>query len=359
MADSIKPTPRNALLGWLADRANDVHEFASKPFGYDNPPGNMLMNAFGVPDVASTLDRMSYGNALTTGRGWTTQARPEVTNALMAAAPVVAKFPRQAMGLAGAALGIDANALGQAATVWHGSPHAFSKFDAAKIGTGEGAQAYGHGLYLADAPEVSKAYMTGGGALQKAVTTPNVMIDGQWAQSMPRSSMESQAATVFANDLFGATIPEKAAKLRKAGMGNVADFLEQNAQKFSLSEGNLYKVDLPDEHIAKMLDWDKPLSQQPQAVKALRGVADRFPGMSDALQSFELGSSTGETIKSFMSRVKNPTIAAQALKDAGIPGIRYLDGGSRGAGAGSSNYVVFPGNENMLSILERNGQSIK
>ena len=43
----------------------------------------------------------------------------------------------------------------QAATVWHGSPHKFDKFDSSKIGTGEGTQAYGHGLYLADAPEVA------------------------------------------------------------------------------------------------------------------------------------------------------------------------------------------------------------
>ena len=34
------------------------------------------------------------------------------------------------------------------ATVWHGSPHKFDKFDSSKIGTGEGAQAYGHGLYF-------------------------------------------------------------------------------------------------------------------------------------------------------------------------------------------------------------------
>ena len=38
--------------------------------------------------------------------------------------------------------------------------------------------------------------------------------------------------------------------------------------------------------------------------------------------------------------------------------IRYLDGGSRGAGQGSSNFVVFPGNEGLLSILERNGAPI-
>jgi hypothetical protein len=41
------------------------------------------------------------------------------------------------------------------------------------------------------------------------------------------------------------------------------------------------------------------------------------------------------------------------MRDAGIPGIRYLDGGSRTAGAGSSNYVVFPGNEGLLKILGR------
>jgi hypothetical protein len=34
-------------------------------------------------------------------------------------------------------------------TVYHGSPHKFDRFDASKIGTGEGAQSYGHGLYLA------------------------------------------------------------------------------------------------------------------------------------------------------------------------------------------------------------------
>ena len=44
------------------------------------------------------------------------------------------------------------------AIVWHGSPHKFDKFDASKIGTGEGAQAYGHGLYLAESPDVAKSY---------------------------------------------------------------------------------------------------------------------------------------------------------------------------------------------------------
>ena len=52
-------------------------------------------------------------------------------------------------------------------------------------------------------------------------------------------------------------------------------------------------------------------------------------------------------------------VIAEKLRQAGIPGIRYLDGGSRGTGAGTSNYVVFPGNGGLLSILERNGQPLK
>ena len=43
-------------------------------------------------------------------------------------------------------------------TVWHGSPYKFTKFDASKIGTGEGNQVYGHGIYVAENPNVAKQY---------------------------------------------------------------------------------------------------------------------------------------------------------------------------------------------------------
>lgn len=50
---------------------------------------------------------------------------------------------------------------------------------------------------------------------------------------------------------------------------------------------------------------------------------------------------------------------SEILGRRGLTGIRYLDGGSRGAGQGSSNFVVFPGQEDILKILERNGVPIK
>jgi hypothetical protein len=73
---------------------------------------------------------------------------------------------------------------------------------------------------------------------------------------------------------------------------------------------------------------------------------------------------TGKALLDDLSQIANKRgapgmrAAEPALKEAGIPGIRYLDGGSRGAGAGTSNYVVFPGNEGLLNILERNGQPL-
>jgi hypothetical protein len=43
---------------------------------------------------------------------------------------------------------------------YHGSPHDFGQFDLAHMGQGEGTQVYGHGLYLAEEPEVAQSYKT-------------------------------------------------------------------------------------------------------------------------------------------------------------------------------------------------------
>lgn len=42
-----------------------------------------------------------------------------------------------------------------------------------------------------------------------------------------------------------------------------------------------------------------------------------------------------------------------SVKNAGIPGIRYLDSGSRGADGGTYNYVVF--DDQIPRIVKRNG----
>lgn len=193
------------------------------------------------------------------------------------------------------------------ATVYHSSPYKFDKFDSSKIGAGEGAQAYGIGAYLADSPAVSGE---GGVYFNQFKTHPAVKETG----------------------------------------GPFA-----------------YKVDLPDDAIAKMLDWDKPLSQQsPEVKRALqkRGfdVSGKDYGdttLYDKFGVWEPKDLTGGVAVEKLHQQLGRKKLAEELKSQGIPGIRYLDDGSRNAGGGTSNYVVFPGNENLLQILERNGKPLK
>jgi hypothetical protein len=43
-------------------------------------------------------------------------------------------------------------------TAYHASPYNFDQFNMGKIGTGEGAQAFGQGMYFSDSPEVVQSY---------------------------------------------------------------------------------------------------------------------------------------------------------------------------------------------------------
>lgn len=85
MADYIRPTPRNPFLGGLAD----LLEASTSPERTQQMQGIMAM--LGVPAVASTLNRMSYGAPLTSGAGGlggTTRVLPDVLDAALAVAPM-------------------------------------------------------------------------------------------------------------------------------------------------------------------------------------------------------------------------------------------------------------------------------
>jgi len=51
----------------------------------------------------------------------------------------------------------------QSVDAYHGSPHTFKKFKMSAMGTGEGVQAYGHGLYFSDLEGVGRFYANMGG----------------------------------------------------------------------------------------------------------------------------------------------------------------------------------------------------
>lgn len=271
------------------------------------------------------------------------------------------------------------------AIVWHGSPHKFDKFDSSRIGTGEGAQAYGHGLYVAESPETAKSY-----AVALARPSLNANIAGRQIVFNPGSA---RGAEQFAVSMLNATKGDrlKAIKLVEAhkhlnGLyankewlaDQIIDVLKNNEIKLSMFDkgSNLYKIDLPDDAIARMLDWDKPLKTNQETyapiLKELGYLRKNDNGprqYANAVKSLgmekggfgEKSADVGGQVlwKKLVDKHGSPNKAADWLKSQGIPGIRYLDGMSRSAGEGSRNFVIFPGNEDLLTILERNGVPIR
>jgi hypothetical protein len=261
----------------------------------------------------------------------------------------------------------------KAATVFHGSPHKFTKFDPKKIGTGEGNQSFGHGLYVAESKDVANKYREMLSPTYQTVGGKQVQSEGEkWAvMGLSKMSPLEAKAQIQRLAAAGYPSPKMAKQFEEEGLAAVDKFSGQNVS--AGIEGNLYKIDLPDEAIARMLDWEKPLNKQPQVVReslSKLGIAvdDRkLSEFDDALLGALAGTGSSSIPKQPMNQMGQeiyrslgaPQVAAQRLREAGIPGIRYLDQGSRGQGQGTSNFVVFPGEEELLRILERNGVPIQ
>ena len=245
-------------------------------------------------------------------------------------------------------------------TVFHGSPAKFNKFDRTKIGSGEGAQAYGYGHYVAESPDVARRYQMGlTQAKGEEVLYKNKPLTDLYSQienkSMKMSGkaadIENQKLQLVEHMMLDKPPQELIPYAKETGFDqSVIDWLEKDVAKNTQIPGAFYEIDLPDEQIARMLDYDKPLSEQTTFVKeALQKAISFMPEERKALfgeyplQDFQLGKDLKEMVNE------------RYMQEAGIPGIRYLDEGSRGTGQGTSNFVVFPGNEDLLTILKRNG----
>ena len=243
-------------------------------------------------------------------------------------------------------------------TAYHGTPYNIQgKFDINKVGTGEGAQAYGYGMYYAENPAVAKQYATDRSYVGKVMAgTPD---NTPWnAQRIAQDTLnvhgdnavEQLQKTLKANSQLKNSGQLEANKQ----IEDAIDILKTNQLQ---PTGNLYKVDIPDEYIPKMLDYDKPLSQHPKSIQ---------DALDEIVSKDALGRPTGETLdKSLNGRyayekisgLRSAKLASQAMQDAGIKGIRYLDEGSRSAGKGTSNFVVFDPAD--VKILEKNSQKVE
>jgi hypothetical protein len=381
---SIGPVPRNEYLGALAD-------FLAQGYAPERTQQMQGVSRFlSLPAISETLDRLSYGEPLTTGAGGlggTTRVRPEALEAAMAVAPTAkpvtmaslqaARAARQAAMQAGRAGeryaervipqmmeqgGLPAQLLGDMSRgtvspldVYHGTPHTLpptprnplGEFDASKIGTGEGAQSYGYGIYTAENPKVATEYKLAEATyktMQGDLTNKQEFVADMLSQGRPETSILDLYAQKYGGSFDDA-------------MKDLIDVKE-----IYKKSGNLYKVDLPDEKIANMLDWDKPMAEQQNLIEKMRKALVGGDSPLSRVKQFELNDWLNDRVRlrnlhpQSIINLQDPQIVKR-LSEAGIPGVKYLDQFSRDAKQGTRNFVVFPGSEKSMTILERNGQA--
>jgi nucleotide-binding universal stress UspA family protein len=265
---------------------------------------------------------------------------------------------------------------------FHGSGADFDEFRLEMIGTGEGAQAYGYGLYFTDSEDIAKFYRDSlargrssivyeGSAVKNArqtdgLTDRELILDNIATEI---ASFDQKPENVIAKKIKN--LKQKiddpvdiSASAGDAEAQELADLIRRSAQReleiyesldpSKFTRGKMYKVGLapkPDE----LLDYDAPLSQQPKKYKAaldeiakIQGipVVDQF-GQSASFSSFQ----------DALHRKVGPVNAMREFTDAGIPGIKYRAAGSRGAAtadeAAKRNYVIF--DDKAVKILEKYG----
>jgi hypothetical protein len=269
----------------------------------------------------------------------------------------------------GAALGAGLSGASerQGIRAYHGSPHDFDRFDMSKIGTGEGAQAYGHGLYFAEREGVARSYRDslGGQRFKDGSAFDDSNPAHQASAYIAGTKSKDEALAAIEQDIAMSRrqMDEKHAQilLRAKGM------MQRGEPIPEINPGRMYEVNIkanPDD----FLDWDKPISQQSEKVRGVLnalGAAQATPGgVVPRANVFATGvardGSAGAAVQALRDQYGRETPLGNfvprvedKLREAGIPGIKYLDQGSRSAGDGSRNYVVF--DANLIEILRKYG----
>jgi hypothetical protein len=242
---------------------------------------------------------------------------------------------------------------------YHGSPYQFEQFDIEKIGTGEGAQAYGYGLYFAESEDVARGY-------KEALTNPRIEVDGKPADLIYTADIRERFSDLY--DEVGDEISQERLDIILSNMSQantesdlenvLSSFRREERQlfenyirprsEFVEPEGALYEVQIQTGQ-DELINWDRPVREQPPRIRdallKLEGVDENTKG---EFAYYRLApQATGKEAQ------KQATDRAREL---GIKGIKYADGFSRKTEGGTSNFVIF--DSRIIDISKQYGISI-
>jgi hypothetical protein len=227
---------------------------------------------------------------------------------------------------------------------YHGTPHDFDQFDLSRVGSGQGEQAYGHGLYFAENEDVAKTY-------RDDLSSQAQLLDGRPVDQLSREGLMAkspspdQEVAQYVN-AYGRT----ARNVMSMRAPHLLDHFDALTSEERLkSAGKMYEVRIK-AHPDSIMDWDKKLSEQPNIMRAL---AEQHASLDPSHEKFEYldlahkriaakpDTNAGAHAHYYLKQALGNKGASDYLSGLGIKGIKYLDEGARGVGQGTQNYVVF------------------
>jgi len=192
-------------------------------------------------------------------------------------------------------------------TAYQGGPHSVGEegFLDEKIGTGEGAQAYGHGHYFAEAEPVAQGYRDALAQQQNPTKSINDLISKM-------SGLNPERRTPQIIQYFMKFFPMLSPHADdKEVVGHISEALNGQNADGSVSEsaidaygkltdkfgrnhkGHMHEVSI-NAHPDHFLDWDKPLSEQsPHIVKSIFDARKDNPTLFNVFKSHLEKDSTG------------------------------------------------------------------
>jgi hypothetical protein len=279
---------------------------------------------------------------------------------------------------------------------WHGSPYEFDKFTTEKIGTGEGAQAFGWGLYFTDLKGIAEGYanMANTKLLQSNFSILNTKSFKNFTEGIADSELIEAILNLF--DTYNSTdnitkskliaeydevIKDKEQKIKEKGSEwslrpqlekeissykKLLDLLNKKSESDILNalkdfrketefSRNLYKVSL---HEGKApsdytwLEWDKkPNKEQVNDLLSKLTQEQLDKGFYYGLAP---DATNGTLYKNLAKALGGDKQASLFLLENGIDGVKYpAESISRGATSDTArgfNYVVF--DENAVSVKD-------
>lgn len=214
---------------------------------------------------------------------------------------------------------------------YHGSPYNFDQFDTKFIGTGQGAQAHGWGLYFSLTPNTG--YRSGSEfgnttSFQTVTYKDKTFEKGTQAYAILSTIAKrgKEPALESINTLLKKKISDDYKKLLNEFKGIIEKISEDEINLISLHAGQNYTVDIPDPKI--MLREDKPMNKQPKNVKKAFKDIYAQNNFTPTDMSF-----TGKTwyndLAVQLSRANgnngrySDELASKELLKYGVPGISY------------------------------------